>query len=71
MEKGIITSSTQERLMKLENEKAILEDKVEYEQNHQIKPLEKEQIVNFLKVYAKKNNLITKQIKTRSLIILF
>ena len=71
MEKGIITSSTQERLMKLENEKAILEDKVEYEQNHQIKPLEKEQIVNFLKVYAKKNNLITKQIKTSSLIILF
>ncbi len=54
MEKGIITSSTQERLMKLENEKAILEDKVEYEQNHQIKPLEKEQIVNFLKVYARK-----------------
>ena len=35
-------------------EKAILEDKVEYEQNHQIKPLEKEQIVNFLKVYARK-----------------
>ena len=54
MEKGIITTSTQERLMKLENEKAILEDKVEYEQNHQIKPLEKEQIVNFLKVYARK-----------------
>ena len=54
MEKGIITNSTQERLMKLENEKAILEDKVEYEQNHQIKPLEKEQIVNFLKVYARK-----------------
>lgn len=51
MEKGIITSSTQERLMKLENEKAILD---EYEQNHQIKPLEKEQIVNFLKVYARK-----------------
>ena len=54
MEKGIITTSTQERLMKLENEKATLEDKVEYEQNHQIKPLEKEQIVNFLKIYAKK-----------------
>ena len=54
MEKGIITNSTQERLMKLENEKAILEDKVEYEQNHQIKPLEKEQIVNFLKGYARK-----------------
>ena len=54
MEKGIITNSTQERLMKLENEKAILEDKVEYEQNHKIKPLEKEQIVNFLKVYARK-----------------
>ena len=52
MEKGIITTSTQERLMKLENEKAILEEEVEYEQNHQIKPLEKEQIVNFLKVYA-------------------
>ena len=32
----------------------LLEDKVEYEQNHQIKPLEKEQIVNFLKVYARK-----------------
>ena len=54
MEKGIITSSTQERLMKLENEKAILEDKVEYEQNHQIKPLEKELIVNFMKIYARK-----------------
>ena len=54
MEKGIITNSTQERLMKLENEKAILEDKVGYEQNHKIKPLEKEQIVNFLKVYARK-----------------
>ena len=40
--------------MKLKNEKAILEDKVEYEQNHQIKPLKKEQIVNFLKVYARK-----------------
>ena len=70
MEKGIITNSTQERLMKLENEKAILEDKVEYEQNHQIKPLEKEQIVNFLK-YMQENNLITKQIKTSFLIILF
>ena len=54
MEKGIITNSTQERLMKLENEKAILEDKVEHEQNHQIKPLEKELIVNFMKIYARK-----------------
>lgn len=70
MEKGIITNSTQERLMKLENEKAILEDKVEYEQNHQINPLEKEQIVNFLK-YMQENSLITKQIKTNFLIILF
>ena len=70
MEKGIITNSTQERLMKLENEKAILEDKVEYEQNHQINPLEKEQIVNFLK-YMQENSLITKQIKTSFLIILF
>ena len=54
MGKGIITTSIQEKLMKLENEKAILENKVEYEQNHQIKPLEKKQIVNFLKVYARK-----------------
>ncbi len=54
MGKGIITTSIQEKLMKLENEKVILEDKIEYKQNHQIKPLEKKQIVNFLKVYARK-----------------
>ena len=54
IEKGIYTRSTQERLLKLEQEQAGLEDKIAYEENHQIKPLEKSQIVDFLNVYARK-----------------
>lgn len=54
LEKGICTKSTQERLLKLENEKDGLEEKIIYEENHQLKPLEKSQIVDFLKLYARK-----------------
>ena len=72
LEKGICTKSTQERLLKLENEKEKIEEQIAYEEAHQIKPLEKQQIINFLNIYAKKkfnrstdrndffNNFITK-----------
>ena len=72
LEKGICTKSTQERLLKLENEKEKIEEQIAYEEAHQIKPLEKQQIINFLTIYAKKkfnrstdrndffNNFITK-----------
>lgn len=53
IEKGIYTRSTQVRLLKLEQEQAELEDKIAYEENHQIKSLEKSKIVEFLKIYAK------------------
>lgn len=54
IEKGIYTNSTQERLLKLENEKSILEEKITIEKAHSLKPLEKKNIVNFLKIYASK-----------------
>ena len=72
LEKGICTKSTQERLLKLENEKEKIEEQIAYEEAHQIKPLDKQQIINFLNIYAKKkfnrstdrndffNNFITK-----------
>ena len=53
IEKGIYTRSTQERLLKLEQEQAELEDKIAYEECHQLKPLEKSKIIEFLKIYAK------------------
>ena len=53
IEKGIYTRSTQERLLKLEQEQAELEDKIAYEERHQLKPLEKSKIVEFLNIYAK------------------
>ena len=53
IEKGIYTRSTQERLLKLEQEQAELEDKINYEECHQLKPLEKFKIIEFLKIYAK------------------
>ncbi len=53
IEKGIFTTSTQERLVKLENEKAVLEDKIAVEQAHNLKPLEKKTIVEFLNIYMK------------------
>ena len=74
LEKGICTKSTQERLLKLENEKEKIEEQIAYEEAHQIKPLEKQQIIDFLNIYAKKkfnsstdrndffNNFITKVI---------
>ena len=55
IEKGIFTNSTQERLLKLENDKAILEEKIAVEKAHLLKPLEKKNVVNFLKIYASKN----------------
>ena len=55
IEKGIFTNSTQERLLKLENDKAILEEKIAVEKAHSLKPLEKKNVVNFLKIYASKN----------------
>lgn len=55
IEKGIFTNSTQERLLKLENDKAILEEKIAVEKAHSLKPLEKKNIVNFLKIYASKD----------------
>ena len=54
IEKGIYTRSTQERLLKLEQEQAELEDKIAYEESHQLKPLEKSKIIDFLNVYARK-----------------
>ena len=53
IEKGIYTRSTQERLLKLEQEQVELEDKSAYEECHQLKPLEKSKIIEFLKIYAK------------------
>ena len=53
IEKGIYTRSTQERLLKLEQEQTELEDKIAYEESHQLKPLEKSKIIEFLKIYAK------------------
>ena len=53
IEKGIYTRSTQERLLKLEQEQAELEGKIAYEESHQLKPLEKSKIIEFLKIYAK------------------
>ena len=55
IEKGIFTNLTQERLLKLENDKAILEEKIAVEKAHSLKPLEKKNIVNFLKIYASKD----------------
>ena len=55
IEKGIFTNSTQERLLKLENEKSILEEKIIIEKAYSLKPLEKKNIVNFLKIYASKD----------------
>ena len=36
------------------NEKEKIEEQIAYEEAHQIKPLEKQQIINFLNIYAKK-----------------
>lgn len=55
IEKGIFTNSTQERLLKLENEKSLLEEKITIEKTHSLKPLEKRNIINFLKIYASKD----------------
>lgn len=55
IEKGIITKSTQERLLKLEKEKAIIEDQIDYEEAHSLKPLEKDKIKQFLNLYVRKN----------------
>ena len=41
IEKGIFTNSTQEKLLKLENDKAILEEKIAIEKAHLLKPLER------------------------------
>ena len=54
IKKGFYTRSTQERLLKLEQKQAEIEDKVAYEESHQLKPLEKSQIIDFLNVYARK-----------------
>ena len=54
IEKGIVTKSTQERLLKLEDEKNELEDKVATEKSHQIKPLSFDEVKNFLTLFAKK-----------------
>lgn len=54
IEKGVFTNSTKDRLLKLENDKALLEEKIAIEQAHSLKPLEKKTIVNFLKIYANK-----------------
>lgn len=54
IEKGVFTNSTKDRLLKLENDKALLEEKIAIEQAHALKPLEKKTIVNFLKIYANK-----------------
>jgi len=69
-EKGIFTNSTQERLLRLENDKAILEEKIAVEKAHSLKPLEKKNIVNFLKIYASKD-LIVLEIEMTFLTILF
>ena len=55
LEQGIIAKSTQERLLKLENEKALIEEQIAYEEAHQLKLLDKEQIKAFLNAYARKD----------------
>ena len=55
IEKGVITKSTQERLLKLENEKSAIEGQIDYEEAHSIKPIEKDKIKQFLSIYARKN----------------
>lgn len=55
LEQGIITKSTQERLLNLENEKALIEEQIAYEEAHQLKPLDKEQIKAFLNAYVRKD----------------
>lgn len=54
IEKGVFTNSTKDRLLKLENDKTLLEEKIAIEQAHALKPLEKKTIVNFLKIYTNK-----------------
>ena len=39
----------------MKNDKAILEEKIAVEKAHSLKPLEKKNIVNFLKIYASKD----------------
>lgn len=54
IEKDIYTRSAQVRLLRLEQEQAELEDKIAYEESHQLKPHEKSKIVEFLKIYTNK-----------------
>jgi len=54
IEKGIFTNSTQERLLKLENDKVILEEKKCNRKSPLIKTTCKEKYCKFLKIYANK-----------------
>ena len=52
IEQGIITKTTKERLLALEEEKEDIEAKIVYEECHTLKPLERDKIKKFLSIYA-------------------
>ena len=52
IEQGIITKTTKERLLALEEEKEDIEAKIVYEECLTLKPLEKDKIKKFLTIYA-------------------
>ena len=54
IEKGIITKTTQSRLMELEREKEEIEDKLYVEKSRQIKPLQADEVKAFLNLFARK-----------------
>ena len=54
IEQGVITKTTQARLMVLEQEKDELEDKILLQKTYQIKPMEVEEVKAFLNYYARK-----------------
>lgn len=62
IEQGIITKTTKERLLALEEEKEDIEAKIVYEECHTLKPLEKDKIKNSLP-FMQMRNLKAKEIK--------
>ena len=54
IEKGIVTKTTQSRLLELEHEKDEIQDKLAVEKSRQIKPLQVDEVKAFLNMYAKK-----------------
>ena len=54
IEKGVVTKTTQSRLLELEHEKDEIQDKLAVEKSRQIKPLQVDEVKAFLNMYAKK-----------------